>query len=54
MQVWQGSGAPFTRAWRWGPAATAVQCWMSLMRNEIPALMVHFWRWLASLAFPMG
>ena len=45
---------PFTRAWRWEPAATVVQSWMSLMRNEIPALVVHFCRGWASLAFPMA
>ena len=37
-----------------GLAATAVQSWMSLMRNEIPGLVVHFCRWLASLAFAMA
>ncbi len=47
----EGEFIPFTRAWRWRAAATAVQSWMWLMRNEIPALVVHFCRWLTSLAF---
>ncbi len=40
----EGEFIPFTGAWRWRAAATAVQTWMWLMRNEIPALDVHFWR----------
>ncbi len=54
---WRGEFIPFTGAWRWGPAATAVQSWMLLMRNDIPALVVHFCGWLAFpglLRWPTG
>lgn len=53
MHVWQGSGAPFTRGWR-GPAATTVQCWMSLMRNDIPALTGSFLEVVATLSLSDG